>query len=89
MLLRGVRHSRRLVETRQDERPVGVQLYGHDPAILAEAARWVEANLPCDLIDLNMGCPVPKVVSRGEGASLMKDPKKVERMVREIGRAHV
>lgn len=83
-LLRGVRNAVRLVETTPGERPVGVQLYGHDPDRLAEAASWVQANVPCDLIDLNMGCPVPKVVTKGAGAALMRDPRLVEKLVRAV-----
>ena len=86
-LLRGVRTSMRLVETDPRERPIGVQLYGSDVDKLAEAARWVEENVPCDLIDLNMGCPVTRIVSRGEGAALMRDPKLVERLVRAVSDA--
>ena len=66
---------------------MGVQLYGPDPDTLAEAARWVEEHVPCELIDLNMGCPVPKVVSRGAGAALMRDPQRVERLVRRVSDA--
>jgi nifR3 family TIM-barrel protein len=83
-LLRGVHRSIRLVETHPQERPVGVQLYGADLEQLAEAARWVEENVPCDLIDLNMGCPVARIVSRGEGAALMRDPRLVEQLVRAV-----
>ncbi|HCP45315.1 MAG TPA: tRNA dihydrouridine synthase DusB, partial [Deltaproteobacteria bacterium] len=83
-LLRGLQRSFRLVETQPGERPVGVQLYGWDPQPLAEAAAWVEEHIDCDLIDLNMGCPVPKVVSRGAGAALMRDPQRVERLVRAV-----
>jgi tRNA-dihydrouridine synthase B len=86
-LLRGVHRSIRLVETDPKEHPVGVQLYGSDVDKLAEAARWVEENVPCDLIDLNMGCPVARIVSRGEGAALMRDPKLVERLVRAVSNA--
>jgi len=86
-LLRGVRTSMRLVETDPRERPVGVQLYGADVDKLAEAARWVEEHVPCDLIDLNMGCPVTRIVSRGEGAALMRDPRLVERLVRAVSDA--
>jgi len=86
-LLREVRGSIRLVETDPRERPVGVQLYGADIHKLAEAARWVEENVPCDLIDLNMGCPVTRIVSRGEGAALMRDPRLVERLVRAVSDA--
>jgi len=84
MLLQGNRRSLQNVETDPAEHPVGVQLYGQDPEILAEAARWVEEHIPCELIDLNMGCPVPKIVSRGAGAAIMRDPPLVERLVRSV-----
>ena len=84
LLVQGERRTRQQAETTEAERPVGVQLYGTDPAVLAEAARWVEAHLPCDLIDLNMGCPVASVVSRGAGAALMRQPMLVERLVRAV-----
>lgn len=87
MLLQGSRRALQNVETDPSERPVGVQLYGQDPAVLAEAARWVEEHMECDLIDLNMGCPVPKIVSRGAGAAIMRDPPLVERLVRAVSDA--
>ncbi len=83
-LLRGGRRSLRLVETDPRERPIAVQLYGAKAEQLAEAARWVEENVLCDMIDLNMGCPVTRIVSRGEGAALMRDPRLVERLVRAV-----
>ncbi|MCO4770100.1 MAG: tRNA dihydrouridine synthase DusB [Deltaproteobacteria bacterium] len=87
LLLQGAHRSLQNVEVGADERPVGVQLYGHDPAVLADAAAWVEENIECDLIDLNMGCPVPKIVSRGAGAAIMRDPALVERLVRAVSDA--
>jgi nifR3 family TIM-barrel protein len=56
-----------------EERPISLQLLGGDPDVLAEAARQLEAT-GADGIDLNMGCPVPKVVTKGQGAALMRDP---------------
>lgn len=56
-----------------EERPLAMQLLGADPDILAEAARRLEAA-GADGIDLNMGCPVPKIVAKGQGAALMRDP---------------
>lgn len=56
------------------ERPTAIQLFGSVPDELAEAARIVEAS-GADMIDFNMGCPVPKIVNNGEGSSLMKNPK--------------
>lgn len=56
------------------ERPTAIQLFGSVPAELAEAARLVEAS-GADIIDFNMGCPVPKIVNNGEGSALMKNPE--------------
>ena len=56
------------------ERPTAIQLFGSVPAELAEAARLVEASV-ADIIDFNMGCPVPKIVNNGEGSALMKNPQ--------------
>ena len=56
------------------ERPTAIQLFGSVPAELAEAARMVEAS-GADMIDFNMGCPVPKIVNNGEGSALMKNPR--------------
>jgi tRNA-dihydrouridine synthase B len=58
-----------------DEHPVSIQLFGHDPALMREAAAMV-ADANADLIDLNMGCPVRKVCKTGAGAALLDDPKK-------------
>lgn len=82
------RHGRRLaIETDPAERPLAVQLYHSEPEVLAEAARWVGENVPCDLVDLNMGCPVPRIVSRGAGAAMMRDARRVERVVRTVASA--
>lgn len=86
-LLRGGQGSRRLVETHESEHPVGIQLFGGDPGELGDAAALVESLGVGDLIDLNMGCPVPKVVSLGAGAALMRDPAKVERLVAAVARS--
>jgi len=73
-----------LVEPR--ERPVTVQLVGSRPETLAEAARIV-AGLGADIIDINMGCPTPKIVNNGEGAALMKDPALAEAVVAAVATA--
>jgi len=62
-----------LMQTVATERPFGIQLFGHDPELMGRAAA-ILSSWPVDLIDLNMGCPVRKVVKRGSGAALMKDP---------------
>jgi tRNA-dihydrouridine synthase B len=69
------------------ERPIGVQLFGSDPERLAEAARFTYESVSPDFIDLNSGCPVPKVVKRNGGAALLKDPALFGRIVRAMASA--
>jgi nifR3 family TIM-barrel protein len=69
-----------------EDRPLGVQLFGADPAILAEAARIAD-SCGADLIDINMGCPVKKVVKTGAGAALMRTPDLVRSIVAAVRRA--
>lgn len=71
------KNTKDLLEVREEERPVAVQLFGSDANILSEMAAQIEDG-PYAMIDLNMGCPVPKVVNNGEGSALMKNPKQVE-----------
>lgn len=75
-----------LLETAQEERPVSLQLFGSDPDIISEAAASIE-ELPFDILDINMGCPVPKVAGNGEGSALMKNPKLVGEIVSKTVRA--
>ncbi|WP_242622591.1 tRNA dihydrouridine synthase DusB [Lachnoclostridium sp. Marseille-P6806] len=79
-----------LMRTLPEERPVSLQLFGHEPEIMAEALDRMEEGrtaedgfLPSfDLLDINMGCPVPKIVNNGEGSALMKSPELIEKLVR-------
>ena len=68
------------------EKPFGLQLFGSDPVIMAEMAKRIEGN-GYSFIDVNMGCPVPKVVNNGEGSALMKDPVLVGRIVEAMAQA--
>jgi tRNA-dihydrouridine synthase B len=68
---------------REIERPIGFQLFGSEPDILARAVEIVEQYQP-DFIDLNFGCPVKKVVKRGAGAALLKDMAKLEKIAKEV-----
>ena len=75
-----------LLETREEERPVALQLFGEDPRIMSEMAKRIEER-PFDILDINMGCPVPKVVNNHEGSALMKDPKRVGEIVYAVSHA--
>ncbi len=69
-----------------EEKPVAVQIFGHEPDVMAGAAATVE-ELGFDLIDINMGCPVPKVVGNGDGSALLKDPELAAGIVTAVKRA--
>lgn len=75
-----------LMKISKDEHPVSLQLFGSDPDIMAEAAKKIEEE-PFDILDINMGCPMPKIVNNGEGSALMKDPPLAGRIVESISRA--
>lgn len=75
-----------LLTTAKEERPVSLQLFGSDSQIMSEMAKKIEER-PFDILDINMGCPVPKVVNNGEGSALMKNPKLVEKIVSQIVKA--
>lgn len=74
------RNTGPLMEVRPEEEPVALQLFGSDPEIVSDIAAQVE-NGPYAFIDINMGCPVPKIVNNGEGSALMKNPKLVEEIL--------
>lgn len=75
-----------MLQIDEAERPTAIQLFGSVPEELAEAARIVEAR-GADIIDLNMGCPVPKVVNNGEGSALMKTPELAGRILKAMVKA--
>lgn len=75
-----------LLTTTEEERPVSLQLFGSDPKIMSEMAKKIEERA-FDILDINMGCPVPKVVNNGEGSALMKNPKLVYEIVSAIVKA--
>ncbi|MBE3576070.1 MAG: tRNA dihydrouridine synthase DusB [Firmicutes bacterium] len=77
------RRSLRMLELGPDEGPVVIQLFGKDPNVLAEAARLAEAHGPV-AIDINMGCPTPKIVRNGEGAALLRNPELCGRIVAAV-----
>ncbi len=77
------KNTKALLAVSEKERPAAVQLFGSDPEILGRIAAQVKEG-PCDMIDLNLGCPVPKIVNNGEGSALMKDLKKAEKIFASV-----
>lgn len=78
-ILYGNKNTEKLMEIHSNENPVSLQLFGNDPSIISEMAKRIE-DRPFDILDLNMGCPVPKVVNNQEGSALLKNPP----LIREI-----
>lgn len=77
------KNTLRLLESMPEERPVSMQLFGSDPSVMGDAAA-ILTQYPIDLIDINMGCPVKKVVRKGAGAALMKDPDRAARIIKAV-----
>ncbi|WP_173472413.1 tRNA dihydrouridine synthase DusB [Eubacterium ruminantium] len=81
-----MKNSEPLLVTDERENPVGVQIFGSDPDIMAEQAA-VLAERSFDFIDINMGCPVPKIVNNGEGSALLKDPELIGKIIYKVSHA--
>lgn len=75
-----------LMQIAEGENPIALQIFGSDPEIMAQSAAEIEER-PFDILDINMGCPVPKVVNNGEGSALMKNPKLAGEIVERVSRA--
>lgn len=80
------KNTESLLEVREEERPVALQLFGSDPVLMGEMAKKIE-HRNFDVLDINMGCPVPKVVNNGEGSALMKNPKLAGEIIYQVARA--
>ncbi len=80
------KNTKALLEIHPDERPVSLQLFGSDADIISEIAKQIE-DLPFSILDINMGCPVPKIVRNGEGSALMNQPKLVHEIVSKTVKA--
>lgn len=80
------KNTESLLEIDPREKPVSLQLFGSDPEIMAQMAHQIE-DRPFDILDINMGCPVPKVVNNGEGSALLKDPALVRKIVTAVVQA--
>ena len=73
-----------LLETNEDEAPIAVQIFGSEPDIMGDMARKISEERSFDIIDINMGCPVPKIVNNHEGSYLMKEPELVGKIISNI-----
>ncbi|MBQ2922273.1 MAG: tRNA dihydrouridine synthase DusB [Tyzzerella sp.] len=80
------KNTKALLEIHPEEEPVSLQLFGSDPEVISEVAKQIE-ELPFAILDINMGCPVPKIVRNGEGSALMNQPKLVHEIVSKTVKA--
>lgn len=80
------KNTESLMVTCEEERPVSLQLFGSEPDVMAEAAAMIESR-PFDVLDINMGCPVPKIVNNGEGSALLPQPELAWEIVRRVAGA--
>lgn len=80
------KNTESLMEIDKREHPIALQLFGSDPDLISEVAKSIE-DRPFDILDINMGCPVPKVVNNGEGSALMKNPRLIGEIVEKTVRA--
>ena len=79
----GDRKSKALMQLSDEERPAGVQIFGNDPSVMAQSVKTVLGVTP-DFVDLNMGCPAPKIAGNGGGASLMRHPQLAKEIVEAV-----
>jgi len=86
-LIRDGRKTLKLLESCPEEKPLGVQLFGDDPQILAQGANIIGPH--ADLLDINMGCPVKKVIRSGAGSALLQDPVQVGRIIEAVRKVFV
>ena len=85
-LVRGIDRTLEYAEYTQEERPISIQIFGGDPVKMAEAAQIVE-SMGADIVDVNMGCPVPKIAKHNAGCSLMREPEHAAGVIAAMARA--
>lgn len=83
----GSENTEELLRVSEEEIPVAVQVFGNDPAIIAKVCERFNEDEKFCLVDINMGCPAPKIVKNGEGSALMKNPKLAAQIVKEVRKA--
>src|SRR5437016_8175803 len=85
-LVRGIDRTLEYAEYTEEERPISIQIFGGDPDTMAEAARIVE-GMGAAIVDVNMGCPVPKIAKHNAGCSLMREPEQAASVINAMTRA--
>jgi tRNA-dihydrouridine synthase B len=85
-LVRGIDRTLEYAEYTEEERPVSIQIFGGDPAVMADAAQVVQ-GMGADVVDVNMGCPVPKIAKHNAGCSLMREPTHAASVIRAMTKA--
>src|SRR2546430_9884494 len=85
-LVRGIDRTLEYAEYTEEERPVPIQIFGGDPEKMASAAQIVE-GMGADIVDINMGCPVPKIAKHNAGCSLMREPEHAQSVVAAMAKA--
>src|SRR5712672_3679575 len=85
-LVRGIDRTLEYAEYTEAERPISIQIFGGDPGKMADAAQIVE-GMGADIVDINMGCPVPKIAKHNAGCSLMREPEHAASVIAAMSRA--
>src|SRR6185369_11567884 len=85
-LVRGIDRTLEYAEYTEEERPISIQIFGGDPEKMAAAAQIVE-GMGADIVDVNMGCPVPKIAKHNAGCSLMREPEHAARVIGAMAKA--
>src|SRR5213595_1236412 len=85
-LVRGIDRTLEYAEYTEEERPVSVQIFGGDPEKMAAAAQVIE-GIGADIVDVNMGCPVPKIAKHNAGCSLMREPEHAAAVVKAMAKS--
>src|SRR5262245_63709336 len=85
-LIRGIDRTLEYADYTEEERPISIQIFGGDPSKMAEAAQIVE-SMGADIVDVNMGCPVPKIAKHNAGCSLMREPKHAASVIAAMAQA--
>ena len=76
--------TKTLLKFSREERPIAIQIFGYNPDDMSEAAKIIEEYAQPDIIDINMGCPAPKVVKNGDGSKLLLDLSKAEKIIKAV-----